>query len=722
MSTIKATTNESIYKIDKFLGLNENPDGDTKLKLGEGSVCQNWKVTRDLNLRRRPGFKTVVTFASNVYPVKSLWFGNINGSELGLAIYNDKLWKVHAVGAYLSTPVAVGDISTSGDCFSFFPFNNIVYILTGAEYYSYDGTTLKPVEGYVPLVATSRDPTGADSTLLEEVNKLTPKRRVWFSPDGTSTTFVLPESGLGNIDSITDMTNNTSIFVNSMEVGSISSSTGNNTSSTTRLRSSAYINYDGVISAASSYKYVLYGYNNGEYIGTYDKSSGEFTTGANWIQGESVNIGQITPAGLDYRVVLAKSNDAAITISDADNLLFGSYVSIAIGDTASGTVKFQYAPARGVNTIEIGYSAEESFRSDVTGMTNSEIYLGSQDSAIFLYGNGTNTAIYSGIDYDGNPSAEYFPDLNVVSVADENTPITGMIRHGSRLICYKTTSTYSISYGLITLDDGSQKIGFYVVPVNKIIGNAALGQVRLVLNSPFALFGKELYKWENGSPYSSEITRDERMAIRISDKIYSTLATFKAEDCYCYDDNFSQEYYIWYGKKALVLNYAVSAWYYYTAPKSVVSMCNIGYDLAFGFSDGKIRILDESSYTDDGDAFDSYWESGSMDFGKPYLRKFVSEIWTSVKPQEHSEVTVTVMTDKKSVYAERILSSNLATFALMDFSDFSFAVNRKPQVKKLKIKAKKFAFLKFVLKSDDDKSTATVLMLDPKIRETGYVK
>lgn len=129
-------------------------------------------------------------------------------------------------------------------------------------------------------------------------------------------------------------------------------------------------------------------------------------------------------------------------------------------------------------------------------MTNAEIFLGAQDNAVFLYGNNTNEALYSSIDYWGQPRADYFPDLNEVAVADENTPITAMIRHYSQLICFKSNSTYILHFGMITTALGDNEYGFYVTPVNKAIGNAALGQVRLVLNSPYVLFGNDLYEWK----------------------------------------------------------------------------------------------------------------------------------------------------------------------------------------------------------------------------------
>ena len=603
MSTIPVKTSEAIYKIEKFLGLNENPDGDTKLKLGEASRCQNWKITRDWNLKKRPGSKTLYNFP-DAGAVQGMWFGNIMGHETGLVAVGGYLSKFY-YDDFLEIPAVLGAMDTTNRV-TFFPFSNIVYIMNGVEYYQYDGTTFTTVEGYTPLIAISRTPSGDQSSLLEEVNKLNGKRRVWFSPNGSATEFVLPEKGLTSIDYVEKTTD------------------------------------------------------------------GSAVTG--W-----------TP------------------------------------DITNGKVTFSSAPASGTNTIEIGYTVNTTYRSDVTSMTNAELFLGAQDTTVFLYGNGTNEAVYSSIDYWGQPRADYFPDLNEMAVADDNTPITGLIRHYSQMICFKTKSAYTIHFGLITQADGNQQYGFYVTPINKEIGCSALGQVRLVLNSPYAPYGHDLYQWTSNSRYSAALSADERNAKRISDRIYATLGMFDVKNCYCYDDNFNQEYYICYGNECLVYNYPADAWYYYTG-LNIHSMCNIEDQVLFGTDDGYICELSEEYLNDDGDYIDCLWESGSIDFGKNYLRKFMSELWVSMKPQAHSKAVVTVQTDKKSEFTERVVESRLSTFSHMDFAAFSFATNRKPQVKKLKIKAKKFAFLKILFKSKDLYTSATVLAIDPKIRETGYVK
>lgn len=665
MSTIKASSNENVWKLEKFLGLNENPDGDTKLKLGEASVCRNWKVTRDRNLQRRPGFHAIADFETGL-PITGMWFGSIQGIETGLAASGGHMWKFYEDGVYLEQPKELGMLETKNHV-NFFAYNNIVYIQNGEEYYSYDGSKFGLVKGYRPLIITGRDYSGTDGELLEEVNKLNGMRRVWFSPDGTHNTFLLPEADLLSVDYVKWNSNGSYM----------------NPEMYTFDRFAGTVTFEGVETFTGDGTTTVFDLSN-PYVSAVTVKVGSTTT--------SVTLGtdKITFSS-------APANNAVITVSETIML-------------PSGT-----------NTIEIGYSAPATYRSDVARMTNAELFLGAQDNAVFLYGNGTNEAVYSSIDYDGVPRADYFPDLNEMAVADKNTPITGMIRHYSQLICFKTNSAYSVQYGMITEANGNDQWGFYVKPINKSIGNVALGQVRLVNNSPLTLHGNDLYEWHNTSSYSSNLSVDERQAKVISNRIYATLGTFNFKDCFCYDDNDNQEYYIWYQDKALVYNYAADAWYVYTGPK-VKAMCNVHEEVLLGSEDGKVLRMSDEYLNDDGIAIDSYWESGSIDFSKAYMRKLMTELWVGMKPQERSSVTVTVMTNRKSEYTEKTVESNLSTFWHMNFADFSFLVNRKPQVRKLKIKAKKFAFLKFVLKSKELYTTATVLLIDPKIRETGYMK
>lgn len=604
MAQITGSANERVFQIKAWGGLNENPDGDTKLKMGEAAVMRNFRITRDGNLQRRPGSKEIAALGTD--PVRGIWNGNVGGVEQLVAACGGKLWRLWDEETESFIPQEIGPISTENEV-HFFGFANALYMVNGREYKVWDGDTLSDVGGYRPLVTVSVSPEGGGET-LEQVNKLTGERRCWFSPDGSGTVFHLPEKGLLSLDYVKDLS-------------------------------------------------------TGEAIAT------------------------------------------------------DSYTA----DLQVGTVTFNTAPAAGTNTIEIGWTMGENFREQVLKMRWGEIYAGTQDTRIFLYGDGSNKAIYSGLDYEGQPRADYFPDLNEVAVGDANTPITGMIRHYSRLICFKTSSAWVIQYGTITLEDGLQTEAFYVTPVNRSIGNVAPGQVRLVLNSPRTLHGSDVYEWKNNSSYSSNLSVDERQAKRISDRIYATVRKFDLERCYCYDDNWGQEYYICQGGMALVHNYAADAWTYYE-DFDAVCMANFRGELLYGSSDGKLMHFSTEYLNNDGKAIDAYWESGSMSFGQDYQRKYSAMLWVGVKPESSAEVEVTVQTDRSSSYAEKVITSSLANFTHVNFAKWSFATNRKPQMSRLKIKAKKFVFYKLIFRTSAADSTVTVLAADIRVRFTGYAK
>lgn len=387
-------------------------------------------------------------------------------------------------------------------------------------------------------------------------------------------------------------------------------------------------------------------------------------------------------------------------------------------DLVHGAVSFDTAPEAGINTVEIGYSVSASDRSAVVKMRFAELYNGSQDTRVFLYGDGSHQALYSGLDGNGQGRADYFPDLNAVAVGESNTPLTAMIRHGSRLMAYKTNSSYSIAYDTIALADGSATAGFYVTPVHRSLGNVAPGQVQMVLNYPRTLHGEDVIEWRNDTFY---IAADERQARVVSHRVQTTVRQFDLSRCKCWDDNDRQEYYICYDGQALVHNYAADVWYYYSA-FDAVALTGFQNELYFGTSDGRVLHLSERYRTDCGAAIRAYWESGAMDFRADYMRKYTSMIWVSVKPESRSYVEVTLRTDRKSDFAEKVIAKSVAGFGEMSFAAFSFITSSRPQIKRLRIKAKKYAYYKLVFQSEEPDTTATILGADIRVRQTGYGK
>lgn len=696
MATISAATSEKIFQLKQFYGLNENPDGDTKLKLGEAAAMRNFRVTRDGNLQRRPGTLTIKGLAKE-YTL-----------DIGTAA-EDVLTATAAAKLKMQPTARVVDglVELSGEAVSV-DYSNAtehtgLYWRRDASHVWKLADCIAAEDGYVWRFYRVRAKASSASLRVagiwtgfvsgREELLAAADGKLWRLWDAANGAFI--REAVGDIDT----SKNVHIFGFSNIVY--------------MLNGSQYKQWDGTTFQD------VHGYRPLVRVSVPPAGGGETKEEVNRLCGERRL--WISPDGEAATFALPEkgltSVDYVKDLKTNENIAASAYSS----DLTEGTVTFTEAPAKAVNSYEIGYTMPNPFRSQVTSMRYSELYNSTQDTRVFIYGDGTYKALYSGIDYDGQPRADYFPDLYEMAIGDANTPITALIRHYSTLICFKSHSTYSIRYGDYTLSDGRVTAAFYSSPINRTIGNAALGQAQLVLNSPRTAFGGELYEWKNSSAYSSNLTADERQAKRISDRIYATLGGFDLTDCVCYDDNANQEYYICYGGKALVHNYAADAWYVYD---SFYAACLVSFhgDLLLGTSDGRLLRMAYEYLSDDGEEIDAYWESGSMSFGQDYMRKYAAALWIGIKPETNSEVYVTVQTDRKSVYTEKVVDSSLSTFDPANFAKWSFLVNRKPRMTKLKIKAKKFVFYKLIFKSLSASTTATILAADIRVRYTGQAK
>lgn len=613
MPSIPATNDMSILKIDKFLGLNENPDGDTTLRVGEMSQMRNFRITQDGHLQIRPGCRTLLDLRE-IFPSGEeangeadetrcfgVWRGSVGERETVLTAYDGGVYELDIENR---TAVCRGTSAKAETCF--FGFGGKVYLLNGEEYLSWDGrddTEFVPVEGYIPTVQTATTPEG-DGTLLENVNRLTGKKRVRYSPDGKTPVFSLPEKEV-----------------------------------------------DEVVS-----------------------------------------------------VELAGSDLPGYTVN-----------------TVEGTVEFDSAPAAGTNTLTVTYRKGEGAREQVLKMRFCELFNGSTDTRVFLYGDGSNKTIYSGVEYEtGQPSAEYFPDLFEAAVGESNAPITSMVRHYSRVMIYKPDSTYIMQYSTLTLEDGKTTAAFYVQPVNRILGNEAMGQVKLLENNPLSIEHGGIYSWRSTST-SGYVTSTENNAKRISDRVAQSSKELSPDRVKTFNLKGQHEYWFLQDGTALILNYSNDCWYLYEglpyaylleADREVYGFCH----------DGRVMRISRDYRSDDGVNLNCYAATGAMDFGRSWELKYIPMIFMTLQPETGARVTVTAESDRRSDYPEKELSYSLATFSNVDFRHFSFNTSRRPKTRRVKLKVKKATYYKLVFKSDSSNATATILEADVRLRYAGTVK
>lgn len=376
-------------------------------------------------------------------------------------------------------------------------------------------------------------------------------------------------------------------------------------------------------------------------------------------------------------------------------------------DLVNGTVTISPALPEGTNSIEVGWTVYGDTAEEILAMRYAELYNGSQDTRVFIYGDGTNRAFYSGIDFDGAPRADYFPDLNVAHVGDENTPITAMIRHYDRLLCFKLDSAWSIGYSQLTLADGTVTAGFYVSPVNRSVGNCAPGQAVLVENRPRTLDGRSVVEWKSTSS-SGNINGDERNAERISQRVEETIRSFDLSSAKTFYDKYAHEYYvIGTDGTALVHGIDADAWYVYT---NFDARCLINYmdELYYGTADGYLRHFSTDYFSDVGESIDAYWESGSMPFAADFQRKYSAMLWVGIRPDDNGYLEVTAKTDRKT------------DFAVYDVETAD--ASQVPEMNRIKLKAKKFTYYNLILANNTPDTTVTVVSVDIRVRGTGYVR
>lgn len=730
MAEIKASSDEKVFRIQEFFGLNENADGDTKLKLGEASSMRNFKITRDHSLQKRPGLSSIGTM-TNGYSIK----------------ISDNSKIVHTDNNVSSQLAMYPNISLNPDN-SFEAYGNKVTV-------DYENSSM-----YSGYFWTGNDGKVYQLDRCEQKIENTDTKYNWYmrqlsvvlAGEGIAVTNALWTGTLSKRQVLLGVAGSNLCLVWDSINGFVFRSLGTLKLDDNRndQRVSIFGFADKVYIMTGLAFYVWEDYNQDiselTYLTTYQPLVMVSVTPSDSSDGSGVALQPVNLLSSYYRVWLSpdgKGKEFTIPANETapksyykiKNLVYGTFYDESEFNLLDGggttTIQFNNIPnLAGENIIEVTYPGKgyeytgspfDAASGSIPNMKYVETYNGATDARIFLYGDGTNRTFYSDFDTNGLPRADYIPELNVINIGVMNTPVTGLVRHYSRLIAFKGNEAYSIQYGTITLPDNTSTAAFYCTPINRSLGNEAMGQVRLVLNSPYTLCGKDLYEWRNNSSYSSNLTIDERQAKRISDRVYATLANFDFSRCYCYDDNDHQEYYICYDKKALVYNYAADAWYYYTN-FDVTCMVNLNGELYAGDSLGRLNLVSRNNRTDNGDEITGYWESGAEPFDREFMRKYSAMLWVVLKPELRSQVMVTVETDRKSDHSKKVAASSVFSFGSADFRRWSFNTNRKPHTTRLKIKAKKFTYYKLILEYSGTNTTATVVAADMRIRYTGYAK
>lgn len=400
-------------------------------------------------------------------------------------------------------------------------------------------------------------------------------------------------------------------------------------------------------------------------------------------------------------------------------------------DAAVHTFTFGTAPTKGVGNVEFTYSTNaetaEQNRMRIVKMALTEAYNGSTDTRLFVAGDGSNICYYSGVTQDGEASPMYFPAMNEIAVDMTSAAVTGLVRHYSKLMVFtRGGGAYTISYEPVTQTDGSTVAGFYLRSANRQFGNDVMGQVETVNNFARTVTKDGIYSWNITASYY----QDERYAKRISDKVEKSLKSADITNVIACDDNFGKTYYVFLNDEegtVLVNRYDLGkegVWCIYKGELfRGVKNAMVSHGVMVFNNETEMFYLDANQVYDaattNGDTrqqIKALWESGYMDFGADFQRKYSSELYVSMLPRTHSSMFITAATDRREEYAEKEVSSNIFSWIGADFRWWTFNTNVAPKINRVRLKVKKFVYYKLIFRVETEGAQATVLGYDQTVR------
>ena len=405
-------------------------------------------------------------------------------------------------------------------------------------------------------------------------------------------------------------------------------------------------------------------------------------------------------------------------------------------DPEKSTYTFAAAPVKGVGNVEFTYdtdaAATEPTRQKLLRMPLIEAYNGSTDTRLFVAGDGSNICYYTGVTETGVASPLYFPAMNEVKVDVTGAAVTGLTRHYSKLLAFTREGAYTISYEPVTQTDGSTIAGFYLRTMNREFGNDAVGQVRTVNNYPRTITKDGIYEWRITSSYY----KDERYAKRVSDKVKRSLQGADMNKIVACDDTYAKTYYVFLNDSdgtILVNRYDIGkegVWCIYNSHLCTNVRQAVMCRGVMVFSDGQEVFYFDEHMTKDAPAdpagetvaIPALWESGYMDFGADFQRKYSSQIYVSLLPQTNSTLIITAATDKRAEYMEKSITTNLFSFENFGFPWLTFDANATPRIQRVRLKVKKFVYYKLIFKVEAPGARATVLGYDQTVRYASMAK
>ncbi len=288
------------------------------------------------------------------------------------------------------------------------------------------------------------------------------------------------------------------------------------------------------------------------------------------------------------------------------------------------------------NSLEVEYISGADRRSEVLAFEKACVFGGGNDTRVFLFGNSDMPSYRRHSELGGGmPRADYFPENNFVSISGK--VITSIIRHYDRQLIFCLDSTF---YSVDEIQSDSLGAYYHSYPIyalnsekGHIGGNGSI----LIKNEPISLTYDGIYRWVSTS------VRDERNAIKISsnvDGIYLRFLSSRWENpIRLYDDDIRCELWVVCGDEALIYNYEINVWYFYS-DVGLVTFSRCFDRLLLGKADGDVCVFEEGE-----EEIPIRYVSGSGVLGEVDTQKELGGIEINATSSFGTEMDISFMAD-----------------------------------------------------------------------------
>ena len=418
-----------------------------------------------------------------------------------------------------------------------------------------------------------------------------------------------------------------------------------------------------------------------------------------------------SPDGTEKTFVLAENN-----LTSIDSVKVNGIETTVTKDLSKGTIKFSTAPTQGVDTIEVQWTKGTGQRELVYKNHYFQTYGLADDTRVFLYGNAdAKNRIYFSDLGNGIPDVTYFPGNNFIDIGSSNIAITDIQRQYDRMIISKEDSTYYSTYEQITDNTGESIVAFPVYPLNKSHGAKPYNQGQ-VLDNYVTTIDTSIVQWTNTE------SKDERNAQIISSKVQTWLNERNLSKVVTLDYQEEKEYWLAIDNEILIYNYENGCYSLVQLPAKITTFLSYKGIIYAGTENGKIIEFNKNATTYSGEIIKAEWQSGYYDFGAEEQRKTMRVLWITLKPWFKTSLDINYISDRDSGSEAKTIEKRSISYAHWNYARFTYNTQRSVKPFRVKLKAKKFAFLKLILKNEVSDEKVTINSIAIKKVYGGEVK